>query len=145
MITGAEDRGVYQSEEKNIIIDAKDNLLLQEVTVETEEEKKVYGKEFLESHEGIIELTLDGSPKLQKIQVTAADAAGNIQGETAQARRSSPVSMRVLVAPEVSSHILEKQPGLSFLRKGAVFLFLLLLISCIIILGYKKKSGRRRE
>lgn len=145
VITGAEDRGVYQSEEKNIIIDAKDNLLLQEVTVETEEEKKVYGKEFLESHEGIIELTLDGSPKLQKIQVTAADAAGNIQGETAQARRSSPVSMRVLVAPEVSSHILEKQPGLSFLRKGAVFLFLLLLISCIIILGYKKKSGRRRE
>lgn len=145
VITGAEDRGVYQSEEKSITIDAKDNLLLQEVTVETEEEKKVYGRGFLEEHEGIIELTLDSSPKLQKIQVTAADAAGNIQGETAEARRSSPVSMEVLVTPEVSSRILKRQADSFTAGKEGVFLFLLLLISCIIILSYKKKSGRRKE
>ena len=49
------------------------------------------------------------------------------------------------VTPEVSSRILKRQADSFTAGKEGVFLFLLLLISCIIILSYKKKSGRRKE
>ena len=101
VISGVKDGGSYRSPERIMTIDAKDNLALDKVTVSIGGKRKIYKEEELKKNNGIIDVAIASSYNFQKIEVTAADAAGNLLGQKQVNGQEQSVTLKVLVTPNI--------------------------------------------
>ncbi|MEF2877294.1 MAG: carboxypeptidase-like regulatory domain-containing protein [Blautia sp.] len=101
VISGVEDGGSYRSAERTMTVDAKDNLALDEVSVDIDGNTTVYQAEELKETDGVIDVVIGSANDFQEIQVTASDAAGNVLGQKQVNGKGEPVALSVLVTPNV--------------------------------------------
>ncbi len=71
LLTGIEENGIYKEAERKVILECRDNLALQEVTV------WLNGEEMLKNMEEEQEMTLKQKQDWQTIRIVATDKAGN--------------------------------------------------------------------
>ena len=101
VVSGVEDGGQYRSAEKNMIVDAKDNLALAKVIISVDGEKTVYNAEKLRKLNGMIETAVSSANSWQNIEITSEDAAGNQLGQTEENDKAQPVVMKILVTSNI--------------------------------------------
>lgn len=77
ILSGIEKNERYQTLKKEIVIDIKDNLALEEAVVKIGDRKITYGKEELKRQNGIIKEIISSKNKWQNIEIFARDAADN--------------------------------------------------------------------
>lgn len=101
VISGVEDGGFYRSAERTMTVDAKDNLALNEVMISVDGKSKTYRAGELKKTDGIIDIRIVRANNFQEIEVTASDAAGNVLGQKQIDGKGEPVTLSVLVTPNV--------------------------------------------
>lgn len=79
VVAGVENSGQYVDAKRNITVDAQDNILLDQVTVYADDDRKASAaREELMEQDGQVKLSLTGSNQMQSLWVEARDAAGNV-------------------------------------------------------------------
>ena len=137
VISGVEDGGSYRRAEKNMIVDAKDNLALNEVTISIDGKSKIYKEEELEKTAGIIDVVIASANKLQKIEVTASDAAGNVLGQKQVYGKSQPATLSILVTPNLMVQY--------YMNKSLLFGSIIMIVSiagAVVFLMVRKRKNR---
>ena len=138
VVSGARDGGRYMTAGIHVMLDVKDNLALDTLSVTVDEkEPKVFTQEELESAGGIVKIFVPGSGRRQRITITAADKAGNVLGQQEPVGEGVPMELSVLVTPNVLIQFFMNKP--LFWGTAAGVLALLLLA------GGGKYFGRRRQ
>ena len=99
VLSGVEDGGSYKTTEKTMLVDAKDNLALNEVTVSVNGKSQSYKAEELAELGGVVNTVITSANNFQKIEVTAYDKAGNVLGQKQINGEGRPVTIRILVTP----------------------------------------------
>ncbi len=79
LISGVEDKGRYMQSSRQVTLDIQDNLRLEEVKVTINGEEQVYSARDMAERGGKLTLAAESAGNWQKLEVTARDAAGNIQ------------------------------------------------------------------
>lgn len=141
VISGVEDRGSYRSAQRTMTVDAKDNLALDEVTVSVDGESQTYKAEELAEIEGIIDVVIASANNFQEIEVTASDAAGNALGQKEVNDKGQPVTLSVLVTPNIMVQYYTNKPfffgstiGVLAIAGGIIFL---------VVRKRRKNEGKR--
>ncbi len=79
LISGVEDGGRYMESSRQVTLDIQDNLRLEDVKVTINGEEQVYSARDMAERDGKLILVAESAGNWQKLEVTARDAAGNIQ------------------------------------------------------------------
>lgn len=135
VVSGIEDGGQYRSAEKNMTVDAKDNLALARVTVNIDGKETVYDAEKLRELNGIIETSVSSANSWQNIKITSEDAAGNQLGQTKENDKAQPVVMRILVTPNIVIQYYMNKP----LFYGSIAA-IAIMVGLIVFLIWRKKK-----
>lgn len=136
VISGVEDGGSYRSAERTMTVDAKDNLALDEVSVDIDGNTTVYQAEELKETDGVIDVVIGSANDFQEIQVTASDAAGNVLGQKQVNGKGEPVALSVLVTPNVMVQYYMNKP----LFFGSI-IGVLAVAGIIIFLVWRKRQA----
>ena len=141
VISGVEDRGSYRSAERTMTVDAKDNLALDEVIVTVDGESQTYKAEELAEIDGIIDVVIASANNFQEIEVTASDAAGNVLGQKEVNDKGQPVTLSVLVTPNIVVQYYMNKP----LFFGSIIGVLVIagVIIFLVVRKSRKNEGKR--
>ena len=135
VVSGIEDGGQYRLAEKNMTVDAKDNLALARVTISVDGKETVYDAEKLREINGIIETAVSSANSWQNIEITSEDAAGNQLGQTKENDKAQPVVMKILVTPNIVIQYYMNKP----LFYGSIAA-IAIMIGLIVFLIWRKKK-----
>lgn len=135
VVSGIEDGGQYRLAEKNMTVDAKDNLALARVTISVDGKETVYDAEKLREINGIIETAVSSANSWQNIEITSEDAAGNQLGQTKENDKAQPVVMKILVTPNIVIQYYMNKP----LLYGSIAA-IAIMIGLIVFLIWRKKK-----
>ena len=135
VVSGVEDGGQYRSAEKNMIVDAKDNLALAKVIISVDGEKTVYNAEKLRKLNGMIETAVSSANSWQNIEITSEDAAGNQLGQTEENDKAQPVVMKILVTSNIVIQYYMNKP----LFYGSIAV-IVIMVGLIVLLVWRKKK-----
>lgn len=147
VVSGVENEGQYRSAERTMTIDAKDNLMLSEVTVDANGEKTTYEARELAENDGVISVDLKQSNQWQTIKVTAKDAAGNILGseeertENGVVLTSDGLMVTVLITPNIMVQYYMNKP--LFFGSIAVVVVIIAIIVVILVRRRKQEETQR--
>lgn len=147
VVSGVENEGQYRSAERTMTIDAKDNLMLSEVTVDANGEKTTYDARKLAENDGVISVDLKQSNQWQTIKVTAKDAAGNILGseeertENGVVLTSDGLMVTVLITPNIMVQYYMNKP--LFFGSIAVVVVIIAIIVVILVRRRKQEETQR--
>ena len=128
-------------------IDAKDNLMLSEVTVDANGEKTTYDARTLAENDGVISVDLRQSNQWQTIRVTAKDAAGNILGSEEERTENGVVltadglMVTVLITPNIMVQYYMNKP--LFFGSIAVVVVIIAIIVVILVRRRKQEETQR--
>lgn len=148
VISGVENEGQYRSAERTMTIDAKDNLMLAEVTVDIDGEKTTYDTRTLVESDGIISVDLTQSNRWQTVKVTAKDAAGNALGSDEEREEngvlitSDGLLLTVLITPNILIQYYMNRP--LFFGSIAVVVVILAVIVILLFRRRKQEEENRR-
>ncbi|HIX30446.1 MAG TPA: hypothetical protein H9858_12330 [Candidatus Blautia stercoravium] len=135
VVSGVEDGGQYRLSEKNMTVDAKDNLALARVTIGINGEETIYNAEELREVNGIIKTTVSSANSWQEIEITSEDEAGNKLGQTKESDKVQPVAMKILVTPNLVIQYYMNKP----LFYGSIAP-IAIIIGLIVFLVWRKKK-----
>lgn len=147
VVSGVENEGQYRSAERTMTIDAKDNLMLSEVTVDANGEKTTYDARTLAENDGVISVDLRQSNQWQTIRVTAKDAAGNILGSEEERTENGVVltadglMVTVLITPNIMVQYYMNKP--LFFGSIAVVVVIIAIIVVILVRRRKQEETQR--
>ena len=140
VISGVEDGGSYRSAERTMTVDAKDNLALNEVVVSVDGTDTTYETEILAESNGVIDVPIASANNFQTIEVTASDAAGNIQRMISNGDEQKE-SLSVLVTPNIMVQYYMNKP-LFYGSIIGVVVIAGLIIFLVVWKRRKDESGR---
>ncbi len=134
ILSGIEGDRKYQTLKKDIVIDIKDNLALEETVVKIGDRETTYGREELKAQDGIIKEVVLSKDEWQNIEVIAKDAADNI---------TKMEKMKVLIMP---NSFIREEPKKNFeiifgIIAAGGFLFVWKKKRSCFILNVKRKKG----
>ena len=134
ILSGIEGDRRYQTLKKDIVIDIKDNLALEETVVKIGDRETTYGREELKAQDGIIKEVVLSKDEWQNIEVIAKDAADNI---------TKMEKMKVLIMP---NSFIREEPKKNFeiifgIIAAGGFLFVWKKKRSCFILNVKRKKG----
>ena len=139
VISGVEDGGSYRSAERTMTVDAKDNLALNEVVVSVDGTDTTYETETLAESNGVIDVPIASANNFQTIEVTASDAAGNIQRMISNGDEQKE-SLSILVTPNIMVQYYMNKPLFYGSIIGAVVIAGLIIF--LVVWKRRKEEGK---
>lgn len=139
VVSGIEDGGRYMADSRNIMLDVKDNLALDTVSITIGDgETEVIQAEDIRAEDGIISRKIPSSDRYQTIRITATDAAGNVLGQEEPGDEGVDIVMSVLVTSNVMIQFFMNKP----LFYGTIIGLLALILLIVILIKRKKKQDQ---
>ena len=138
VVSGIENGGRYMADSRNMMLDVKDNLALDTVSITVGDgEPEIIRAEELREADGIISRPISSSDRYQTVRITAADAAGNVLGQEAPGDEGVDIILSVLVTSNIMIQFFMNKP----LFYGTIIGLLALLVLIVILI----KRKRRRD
>lgn len=137
VVSGIENGGRYMADSRNMMLDVKDNLALDTVSITVGDgEPEIIRAEELREADGIISRPISSSDRYQTVRITAADAAGNVLGQEAPGDEGVDIILSVLVTSNIMIQFFMNKP----LFYGTIIGLLALLVLILILIKRKRRQ-----
>lgn len=137
VVSGIENGGRYMANSRNMMLDVKDNLALDTVSITVGDgEPEIIRAEELREADGIISRPISSSDRYQTVRITAADAAGNVLGQEAPGDEGVDIILSVLVTSNIMIQFFMNKP----LFYGTIIGLLALLVLILILIKRKRRQ-----
>lgn len=137
VVSGIENGGRYMADSRNMMLDVKDNLALDTVSITVGDgEPEIIRAEELREADGIISRPISSSDRYQTVRITAADAAGNVLGQEAPGDEGVDIILSVLVTSNIMIQFFMNKP----LFYGTIIGLLALLVLIVILIKRKRRQ-----
>ena len=137
VVSGIENGGRYMADSRNMMLDVKDNLALDTVSITVGDgEPEIIRAEELREADGIISRPISSSDRYQTVRITAADAAGNVLGQEAPGDEGVDIILSVLVTSNIMIQFFMNKP----LFYGTIIGLLALLVLIVILFKRKRRQ-----
>ncbi len=137
VVSGIENGGRYMADSRNMMLDVKDNLALDTVSITVGDgEPEIIRAEELREADGIISRPISSSDRYQTVRITAADAAGNVLGQEAPGDKGVDIILSVLVTSNIMIQFFMNKP----LFYGTIIGLLALLVLILILIKRKRRQ-----
>ncbi len=137
VVSGIENGGRYTANSRNMMLDVKDNLALDTVSITVGDgEPEIIRAEELREADGIISRPISSSDRYQTVRITAADAAGNVLGQEAPGDEGVDIILSVLVTSNIMIQFFMNKP----LFYGTIIGLLALLVLIVILFKRKRRQ-----
>ena len=137
VVSGIENGGRYMANSRNMMLDVKDNLALDTVSITVGDgEPEIIRAEELREADGIISRPISSSDRYQTVRITAADAAGNVLGQEAPGDEGVDIILSVLVTSNIMIQFFMNKP----LFYGTIIGLLALLVLIVILFKRKRRQ-----
>lgn len=137
VVSGIENGGRYMADSRNMMLDVKDNLALDTVSITVGDgEPEIIRAEELREADGIISRPISSSDRYQTVRITAADAAGNVLGQEAPGDEGVDIILSVLVTSNIMIQFFMNKP----LFYGMIIGLLALLVLILILIKRKRRQ-----
>ena len=137
VVSGIENGGRYMADSRNMMLDVKDNLALDTVSITVGDgEPEIIRAEELREADGIISRPISSSDRYQTVRITAADAAGNVLGQEAPGDEGVDIILSVLITSNIMIQFFMNKP----LFYGTIIGLLALLVLIVILIKRKRRQ-----
>lgn len=137
VVSGIENGGRYMADSRNMMLDVKDNLALDTVSISVGDgEPEIIRAEELREADGIISRPISSSDRYQTVRITAADAAGNVLGQEAPGDEGVDIILSVLITSNIMIQFFMNKP----LFYGTIIGLLALLVLIVILIKRKRRQ-----
>lgn len=137
VVSGIENGGRYMADSRNMMLDVKDNLALDTVSITVGDgEPEIIRAEELREADGIISRPISSSDRYQTVRITAADAAGNVLGQEAPGDEGVDIILSVLITSNIMIQFFMNKP----LFYGTIIGLLALLVLILILIKRKRRQ-----
>lgn len=128
-ISGIENTGRYREPERNVQVDAKDNILLDKIVAEVDGEVLEYDASKIAKGNGTVEFTVKSADKWQNVKVYSVDKAGNTDKKEMN-------SMRVIVTSSLWVQFTHNTPVLV----GTILAIVAIAVAAVWFFVIRKKE-----
>ncbi len=136
VVTGIADEGRYRETEKEVHIDAKDNIRLEKIVVEIDGKITEFDSSEISGSSGTVDLIINSANKWQNVKIYSVDKAGNTDKEEQEGN-----SMRVIITSNLWVQFVNNTP----LLIGVIALLAVIAGGCIwfFVVAKRKKDEEK--